>query len=99
MAIDRQKIKDSVVKYLWVSLTLAIAIFTIVVSVRIVGNLRRTNERRRAIEPKIAELQAQITRDSSFIYNLQNSPEFLEEFARESFLMQRESEVVYILDK
>ena len=99
MAIDRQKIKDGVVKYFWVSLTLAIAIFTIVVSVRTVGELRRTNERRRIIEPKIEEFQAQITRDSSFIFNLQNSPEFLEEFARERFRMQRENEVVYILDK
>ncbi len=86
-------------KYFWVSLTLAIAIFTIVVSVRTVDDLMRTNEHRRAIEPKIAELQAQITRDSSFIFNLQNSPEFLEEFARERFRMQRENEVVYILDK
>jgi cell division protein FtsB len=96
--MDGQSIKDRLVKYFWVSLTVAIAIFTIVVDVGTVEDIRRTNERRREIEPQIAELQAKIARDSSFIYNLQHSPEFVEKFARERFLMQREGEVVYILE-
>ncbi|MBQ5737896.1 MAG: septum formation initiator family protein [Alistipes sp.] len=96
--MDGQSIKDRLVKYFWVSLTVAIAIFTIVVAVGTVEDIRRTNERRREIEPQIAELQAKIARDSSFIYNLQHSPEFVEKFARERFLMQREGEVVYILE-
>ena len=99
MAIDGQKIKDKLVKYLSVSFTLLIAIITIVVSVRTVGDLMRTAERRRAIEPKLVELQEKITRDSTFIQNLQHSPEFLEKFAREHFLMQREGDVVYILEE
>lgn len=99
MAIDGQKIKDRLVKYLSVSFTLLIAIITIVVSVRTVGDLMRTAERRRAIEPKLVELQEKITRDSTFIQNLQHSPEFLEKFAREHFLMQREGDVVYILEE
>lgn len=99
MAIDGQKIKDRLVKFFWVSLTLVIAIFTVVVSVRTVGDLMRTAERRRAIEPKLVELQEKITRDSTFIQNLQHSPEFLEKFAREHFLMQREGDVVYILEE
>jgi cell division protein FtsB len=99
MAIDGQKIKDRLVKYLAVSFTLLIAIITIVVSVRTVGDLMRTAERRRAIEPKLVELQEKITRDSTFIQNLQHSPEFLEKFAREHFLMQREGDVVYILEE
>ena len=96
--MDGQSIKDRLVKYFWVSLTVAIALFTIVVAVGTVEDIRRTNERRREIEPQIAELQAKIARDSSFIYNLQHSPEFVEKFARERFLMQREGEVVYILE-
>lgn len=96
--MDGQSIKDRLVKYFWVSLTVAIAIFTIVVAVGTVEDIRRTNERRREIEPQIAELQAKIARDSSFIYNLQHSSEFVEKFARERFLMQREGEVVYILE-
>ena len=99
MAIDGQKIKDRLVKYLSVSFTLLIPIITIVVSVRTVGDLMRTAERRRAIEPKLVELQEKITRDSTFIQNLQHSPEFLEKFAREHFLMQREGDVVYILEE
>jgi cell division protein FtsB len=99
MAIDGQKIKDRLVKYLSVSFTLLIAIITIVVSVRTVGDLMRTAERRRAIEPTLVELQEKITRDSTFIQNLQHSPEFLEKFAREHFLMQREGDVVYILEE
>lgn len=98
MAIDWQKIKDRLVKYFWLSLTLVIAIITIVVSVRTVGDLMRTAERCEAIEPKLVELQEKITRDSSFIQNLQHSPEFLEKFAREHFLMQREGDIVYILE-
>ena len=86
-------------KYFWVSLTLVIAIFTIVVSVRTAQDLMRTSERQQAIEPKLVELQEKITRDSSFVENLQHSPEFLEKFAREHFLMQREGDVVYILEE
>ena len=98
MAIDWQKIKDRLVKYFWLSLTLVIAVFTIVVSVRTVGDLMRTAERREAIEPKLVELEEKLTRDSSFVQNLQHSPEFLEKFAREHFLMQREGDIVYILE-
>lgn len=97
--MDWHKVKEKIVKYFWVSLTVAIAIFTIVVAVGTVDDIRRTNERRREIEPQIAELQAKITRDSSFIYNIQHSAEFVEKFARERFLMQREGEVVYILEE
>ncbi len=99
MAFDKQKIKDRLVKYFWVSLTLVIAIFTIVVSVRTVEDLMRTAERRQAVEPKLIELQEKITQDSSFIENLQHSPEFLEKFAREHFLMQRDDDIVYILEE
>ena len=99
MAIDGQKIKDRLVKYLSVSFTLLIAIITIVVSVRTVGDLMRTAERRRAIEPKLVELQEKITRDSTFIEDLQHSPEFLEKFAREQFLLQRRGEDVFVIER
>lgn len=99
MAIDGQKIKDRLVKYFWVSLTLAIAIFTIVVAVRTVDDMMRTRDRRSIIEPKLVELQNKISRDSSFVQNIQHSPEFLEKFAREHFRMQREGDVVYILEE
>ena len=98
MTFDWHSIRDRLGRFFWLSLTLVIAIITIVVSVRTVGDLMRTAERCEAIEPKLIELQDKITRDSSFIQNLQNSPEFLEKFAREHFLMQREGDIVYILE-
>ena len=98
-AMNFEKFKDRVVKYFWIALTLSLAIFTIVVSVRTVGDIGRTQQRRRDIEPKIAQLEENIARDSSFIYNLQRSPDFLEEFARERFRMQRDADVVYILEE
>lgn len=97
--IDREKLNNKLVKYFWLLLTLGMAIVTIVMSVRTVEDMHRTAERRRDVEPKIAELEAKIERDSSFIHNLQHTPDFLEEFARERFRMQRETDIVYIIEE
>ena len=91
-------IRSSIVKYFWITLTLAIAIFTIIVSVHTVEDIVKTSKRHAEIEVRVAELQDKITRDSSFIQDLQHSPDFLEKFAREHFLMQREGDIVYILE-
>jgi cell division protein FtsB len=92
-------IRSSIVKYFWITLTLAIAIFTIIVSVHTVEDIVKTSKRYAEIEVRVAELQDKITRDSSFIQDLQHSPDFLEKFARESFLLQRSDEVVYIVEE
>ena len=92
-------IRRSIVKYFWITLTLAIAIFTIIVSVHTVEDIVKTSKRHAEIEVRVAELQDKITRDSSFIQDLQHSPDFLEKFARESFLLQRSGEVVYIVEE
>ena len=92
-------IRKTIVKYFWITLTLAIAIFTIIVSVNTVKDIIKTRQLSVDIEAKVNEYQAKITRDSLFIENLQHSPEFLEEFARENFYMQRKGEVVYILEE
>ena len=91
-------IRRSIVKYFWITLTLAIAIFTIIVSVHTVEDIIKTSKRYAEIEVRVAELQDKITRDSSFIQDLQHSPDFLEKFAREHFLMQREGDIVFILE-
>lgn len=78
---------------------MAIAIFTIIVSVHTVEDIVKTSKRYAEIEVRVAELQDKITRDSSFIQYLQHSPDFLEKFARESFLLQRSGEVVYIVEE
>ena len=92
-------IRKTIVKYFWITLTLAIAIFTIIVSVNTVKDIIKTRQLSVDIEAKVNEYQAKITRDSLFIENLQHSHEFLEEFARENFYMQRKGEVVYILEE
>ena len=92
-------IRSSIVKYFWITLSVAIAIFTVIVSVRTIDDIVQTKKRHAEVEVKVAELQAKITRDSTFIEDLQHSPEFLEKFARESFLLQRRGEDVYVIER
>lgn len=97
--INTTKITNTLTKCAVLLFMLFMAIFTTVVSVSNVDAMLRTAERRKDVEPKIAELEAKIERDSSFIHNLQHSPDFLEEFARERFRMQRETDIVYIIEE
>lgn len=92
-------LRASIVKYFWITLSVAIAIFTVIVSVRTIDDIIKTKRRHADVEVKVAELQAKITRDSTFIEDLQHSPEFLEKFARESFLLQRRGEDVYVIER
>lgn len=92
-------LRESIVKIPWIALSVAIAIFTVVVSVRTIDDIVKTKKRHADVAVKVAELQAKITRDSTFIEDLQHSPEFLEKFARESFLLQRSGEDVYVIER
>lgn len=89
--------KERIIRYFWVTLTVAIALYTVFVSVRTVGDMSRTNALRAELEAEVAALEAEITRDSTFVEQIQHSPEFLETFAREQYHMQRPGETVYIL--
>jgi cell division protein FtsB len=92
-------IRESIVKTFWITLSVAIAIFTIIVSVRTIDDIIETKRRHADVEAKVVELQAKITRDSTFIEDLQHSPEFLEKFAREQFLLQRRGEDVFVIER
>lgn len=92
-------IRNSIVKYLCITLTLAIAIFTVIVSVQTIEDIVTTSRRHAEVETRVAELQDKITRDSTFIEDLQHSPDFVEKFARENFLLQRKGEEVYIIEE
>ena len=92
-------IRSSIVKYLCITLTLAIAIFTVIVSVQTIEDIVTTSRRHAEVETRVAELQEKITRDSTFIEDLQHSPDFVEKFARENFLLQRKGEEVYIIEE
>lgn len=92
-------LRESIVKIPWIALSVAIAIFTIIVSVRTIDDIIDTKRRHADVEAKVQELQAKITRDSTFIEDLQHSPEFLEKFAREQFLLQRRGEDVFVIER
>ena len=92
-------LRESIVKIPWIALSVAIAIFTVIVSVRTIDDIIETKRRHADVEAKVQELQAKITRDSTFIEDLQHSPEFLEKFAREQFLLQRRGEDVFVIER
>lgn len=93
---EQRKVKF--INYFWVTMTVLIAICTVVVSISTIANMIRTNRDRREVEHEIAILEEKIARDSAFIENITTSPRFMEKFARETYHMQRPGETVYILD-
>lgn len=82
----------------WVTLTVVITICTLLVTISTLGNMYRTKALRKEVERKIAVLERQIESDSIFIERIKHDPEFMEEYARETFFMQRKGETVYILE-
>ena len=82
----------------WVTLTVVITICTILVTINTLGNMFRTKVLRGEVEQKIAALERKIEGDSIFIERISHDPEFMEEYARETFHMQRKGETVYILE-
>ena len=82
----------------WISLTVVITICTIFVTINTLSNMFRTGSQRREVERKIAILEKKIETDSIFIERISHDPEFMEEYARETFHMQRTGETVYILE-
>jgi len=96
---DRQESrKQKFINYFWVTMTAVIAICTLVVSISTIGDMLRTRNNRRSVEHRIAHLEAKIARDSTFIEQITTSPEFMEQYARETYHMQRKGETVYILE-
>ncbi|MBQ3173039.1 MAG: septum formation initiator family protein [Alistipes sp.] len=90
--------KQKFINYFWVTMTAVIAICTLIVSISTLGDMMRTRNNRRSVERKIAHLEAKIARDSTFIEQITTSPEFMEQYARETYHMQRKGETVYILE-
>lgn len=82
----------------WMTLTIVIAICTVIVSISTIIGMLRTRSNRKDVEQKISMLEHKLEVDSIFIERISNSPEFMEEYARETFHMQRKGETVYILE-
>lgn len=82
----------------WMTLTIVIAICTVIVSISTIIGMIRTRSHRKEVEQKITMLEHKLEVDSIFIERITTSPEFMEEYARETFHMQRKGETVYILE-
>ncbi|MBR2367746.1 MAG: septum formation initiator family protein [Alistipes sp.] len=91
--------KEKIIQYFWRGLILAIAVYTVIVCISTIWDITHINIRRSKLDERIAKLESKIAADSTFVEQIQHSPEFIEAFAREQYHMQRRGETVYILEE
>ena len=89
--------KRSLSKYLWLSLTAVIFIYTAVVIVRNLVVIVRVNSRISNLEEQYDLYRSRVNQDSTLLEQLKYD-EYLEQFAREKFHMQRADEHIYIVE-
>lgn len=84
-------------KYVWFTITAAIFLYTAVLTVRNFVTMVSLRHRIGLLEEQRDMYQSRITEDSTMLERL-NYDEFLEQYARERFHMQRENEYIYIIE-
>lgn len=89
--------KQSWSKYLWLGLTAVIFIYTAVVTIRNLIVIVRVNSRIARLEKQYDLYRGRIDQDSTLLEHLKYD-EYLEQFAREKFHMQRYDENIYIIE-
>ncbi len=89
--------KRSLSKYLWLGLTAVIFIYTAVVIVRNLVVIVRVNSRISNLEEQYDIYRSRVVQDSTLLEQLKYD-EYLEQFAREKFHMQRADEHIYIVE-
>ena len=89
--------KRSLSKYLWLGLTAVIFIYTAVVIVRNLVVIVRVNSRISHLEEQYDLYRSRVDQDSTLLEQLKYD-EYLEQFAREKFHMQRADEHIYIIE-
>ena len=89
--------KRSLSKYLWLGLTAVIFIYTAVVIVRNLIVIVRVNSRISNLEEQYDLYRLRVDQDSTLLEQLKYD-EYLEQFAREKFHMQRADEHIYIVE-
>ena len=89
--------KRSLSKYLWLGLTAVIFIYTAVVIVRNLIVIVRVNSRISNLEEQYDIYRSRVDQDSTLLEQLKYD-EYLEQFAREKFHMQRADEHIYIVE-
>ena len=89
--------KRSLSKYLWLGLTAVIFIYMAVVIVRNLIVIVRVNSRISNLEEQYDLYRSRVDQDSTLLEQLKYD-EYLEQFAREKFHMQRADEHIYIVE-
>ena len=91
---DPEKIK----KYFWVSLTLVAGVFSVSVIVQNLWHAHTISRRINELETEQAIYRRSIEEDSTLLERLKYD-EYLEQYAREQYRMQRPGEKVFIIKK
>jgi cell division protein FtsB len=89
--------RERLSKYFWTGVVAVIFIYTAVVTVRNLITLVRVHSRISRLEEQRDLYRTRIDEDSTLLENL-NYDEFLEQYAREKFHMQKSNEQVYIVE-
>lgn len=89
--------RQNLSKYLWLGATAVIFIYTAVVTVRNLVIIVRVNSRIARLEKQYDLYRGRIDQDSTLLEQLKYD-EYLEQFAREKFHMQRANENIYIVE-
>ncbi len=89
--------KERLSKYFWTGVVAVIFIYTAVVTVRNLVTIVRVHSRISRLEEQRDLFRNRIDEDSTLLENL-SYDEFLEQYAREKFHMQKANEQVYIVE-
>ncbi|MBQ1252783.1 MAG: septum formation initiator family protein [Alistipes sp.] len=84
-------------KLLWTILTAVIFVYTAVVIVRNLLTIIRVNSRISRLEEQYELYRGRIDQDSTLLEELKYD-EYLEQYAREKFHMQKANEQVYVVE-
>lgn len=89
--------KERLSKYFWTGVVAVVFIYTAVVTVRNLITIVRVHSRISRLEEQRDLYRNRIDEDSTLLENL-SYDEFLEQYAREKFHMQKANEQVYIVE-
>ena len=89
--------RERLSRYFWTGVVAVIFIYTAVVTVRNLITLVRVHSRISRLEEQHDLYRTRIDEDSTLLENL-NYDEFLEQYAREKFHMQKPNEQIYIVE-
>ena len=90
--------REKIGRYVWLTVTAVIFVYTAVLTVRNLVSVISLRHRISLLEEQRDLYQNRITEDSTMLERL-NYDEFLEQYARERFHMQRANEYIYIIEE